>query len=827
MRDLLRDARFGLRLLRGSPVFTAVAALLLGIGISANTLIFSVVDALLLRQLPVTRPEELVRIVEVHSTGFETWELLHGQCAELARRSTMLRDVICQAGIDAALTEPSSTERVRVHAVPAHFFSSLGAGARLGRVIGPGDDRAATPPAVLSYGFWQRRYQGDPSTVGRTVVLHGHPFQVVGVTPREFNGFAADTSPDLRVPLECDRLLLDAGDVRDENGYGYGGRAPVEVYARLRPGVSLAAAQSETEAQLVAAYDALLTSPKITPDRRKALLDTNYRVQPIANGVSTLRNQFARGLTLLMAGVGLLLALACINVAGLVLARAAAREQELAIRLAIGATPWRIARQVLTESLLLAIAGGAIGLCLAYAAKPLLVAALPPIRDRAAVLQPLAVRVDIDTRVLAFSLAITAAATLLFGLWPAIGARRVVSARGFSGGRRVRNLVLVAQVGLCTLLLCGSALLLENLGRMRSMDAGFERDRIVTFTIDPGLRGYPLEKARLLSKQLLDRTRELPGVAAASLAGRGLMRGTGVKATMAPAGQRAAASEFLNTSLNSITPGYFETMGMRVTRGRDFTWSEPVGRKPAPVIVNEAFVRRFYPGQDPLGKRFGNASPHAAAEPANEIVGVVNDARYRSLREPIQPITYSSATQGFDRTFILHVRTGARPEDLAGPVREVLRQLDPDLPIIEARTLHSEIEDSMWQERLLASLSALFGVIAALVAAIGLYGTVDFAVRSRYREIGIRMALGAGASRILTLLSTEILLLTGGGIALGLLGSAAAAPWLRSVLYQVEPADPGAIAAAVAFFAAVAAVALAPPYWRALQTDPATALRHE
>jgi predicted permease len=824
MSEFLRDLRFGVRLLVKSPVFTATAALLLAVGISANTLIFSVVNALLLRPLPVSHPENLVRLIEVHPTGFVTWDLPYNLCDPVAARTATLSEVICQGEADVAFSDGASTERVRVHLVSPNFFSSLDVHAALGRVLTADDERTAAVNAVLSYGFWQRRFQRDASVLGRSIILHGHPFTIVGVTPEEFNGLAVDTSPDVRVPDSVNRSLVEPFSKADPDS------RPLytQIFGRLRPGVSIERASAEAEGFLDQIYPA---ASRTTPG--KSVFDSHLRLESVSNGVSTLRTQFSRGLEVLMAGVGLLLLMACANVAGLLLARSAVRAQEMGIRLALGASPARIVRQLLTEGLLLALLGGCAGALLIRACLPLLVRALPPIRDRGAVLQPLAVHVGIDLRVLGFALAITLLTTVLFALSPALRGARADVATVLKAGRTTtrrllpRNLIVMAQVAVCTLILMGAALLVGTLERMRSMNPGFDRDHVVTFTIDPGLRGYKPEPSRALSKALLEKASGLPGVAAASIASRGLMRGTGVKTTFAAAGTHISPSDFLNSSQNSVTPGYLDTMGMRLLAGRDFNWFDRNRTKPRQVIVNQTFARQFLSGRSPIGQRFGGPGPGGDATADNEIIGVVSDAKYRSLREPIPPTVYSPEVDGFDSGFILQVRTGQRPEAMIAPVQQALRSLDPELPFIEVRTLREEVEASLWQERLLAALSSAFGGIAALLASIGLYGALDYAVKSRTREIGVRMALGAQPARIVSLLSRETLVLVAGGSALGLCAYAVAAVWIRRVLYDVRSWEPVAVCSVLLLVGLVAAISAAPAVYRAVRIDPASALRAE
>jgi predicted permease len=833
---LLRDLRFGIRLLAKNPVFAAVAALLLAVGIGANTLIFSVVNALLLRPLPVSHPENLVRLVEVHPTGFVTWELPYDFCDAAAARDADFSEVLCQGQTDVAFNLASnagtSTERVRVHLVSPNFFSSLGVHAYLGRVLTAEDEHTRAMNAVLSYDFWHRRLRGDTSIVGREIILGGHPFTIVGVSPEAFNGLTVDTSPDLRVPAGVDRLLVKPeAEINPAVTPLF-----AQVFGRLRSGVVLERANAQVDAWLHAAYEEesgkfLLPAKGAAP--AKNAIDSRLQLESIVNGVSTLRGQFSRSLEVLMAGVALLLLMACANVAGLLLARSATRAQEMGIRLALGASPGRIVRQLLTEGLLLSVLGGLAGILLTIACLPLLIRELPPIRDRAAVLQPLAVHIAIDLRVLGFALGTTVLTAVLFALSPALRCARSDVASSLRGGRTTTrrmlagNMIVTAQVAICTVILMGAALLVGTLERMRSMNPGFDRDRIVSFTIDPSLSGYTPQQARIFSRKLLEKAKDVPGVSAASIASRALMRGTGIKATFGVAGSRIKAADFLNSSTNSVTPGYFETLGLRLLAGRTFTWLDRSSGPTHPVIVNQAFVQRFFPGRNPLGERIGFAGPGGVATAGDEIIGVVSDAKYRSLREPIPPTVYSALIDGFDSTFTLHLRTREQPEQIVAPVREILHSLDPELPATEVLTLREEVEASLWQERLLALLSTIFGVIAALLASIGLYGALDYAVKSRTREIGVRMALGAQPSRIVGLFSREALLVSGTGLVLGLCAYAAAAVWIRRVLYELRPWEPVVVVTVVFLVGMIALIAAAPAAIRAARTDPGSALRAE
>ena len=829
MSEFWADIRFSWRLLRRAPFFALTVILLLGMGIGASTLIFSVVDALLLRPLPVKDPEGLVRVIEVHPNHFITWDLPQELCDTLRSKSATLTDVLSESSLDVAFQRDAAVERIRVNAVSSNFFSTLGIPARIGRVLTPGDEKTGAFQAVLSYAFWQRQFRGLPSALGQSIKLNGRVFTIVGVLPEGINGLTADTSPEVRVPLRAGRALWKTLDVNPLDFRS-------QIFARLRRGVALTSARAELDPLLSGPYEEAFSRayPQVGRNLSRNVLSSHFDLEPIAHGVSILRAQFSNGLLLLTAGVGLLLLMACANVACLLLTRSSARAQEMGIRLALGAPRTRIARQLLTESLVLASFGGLLGLLLSYLGKPLLLAAFPPIRDRSAVLQPLALHVDLNMRVLGFSILATFVSALLFGLLPAIRGARQDLATPLRGNRTVtarlwsRNVLVAVQIALCLSLLVGASLLAENFSRMRLMNPGFDRDHIVTFTLDPGMKGYKPEQARLLSRQLLEKTRSLPGVIAAGLAGRGLMRGTGIKATFGVAGQAIERSDFLNSSVNSVTPGYFDAMGMHILAGRDFTWSDGGKQglnKPNKVIVNRAFAQRFFPRQDALGKLFGAPGSSGPAAPQNQIVGVVNDARYRSLREPIPPTAYSPVVNGFGSDFVLHLRSQGPPASLIPAVRRVLHSLDPELPFTEVATLNQEVDASIWQERLLAWLSMVFGGFAALIAGLGLYGALDYAVRARTREIGIRLALGSSPIHLVWLLSSGTLLVVAAGAISGILLYAVAMRWMRQVLYGVAPSDPWAIASAFFYIALIALLATAAPIRRAIRTDPAP-IRH-
>jgi predicted permease len=598
----------------------------------------------------------------------------------------------------------------------------------------------------------------------------------------------------------------------------------LDLAGRLKPGVTREQALAECRALWRPALeDWFARQPDSRPGDVEAELKRGMELDPLERGVSIVRDKFGDALRLLAAASGLLLLTVCANVAGLMLAGSAARRGEIAVRMALGATRGRLARQMLAESVLLAGAGAAAGWLLASLAAPLVARALPPIRDLATT--PLAISLDThpDWRVLLAALTATAITALAAGLAPALSASRMnldAALRGFRASHRWRGrrALVVAQIALCTLLLTGAALLVRTFGQLRRVETGFDAAHVVTFTTDPGLTGYTQAQSRALWLSLAARTRDLPGVAQVAAAGRPLMRGSGMKTTVALPGQTPSAADFLNTSINSVTPEYFDTMGMRIVRGRGFTVADITASQPTPVVVNQTFAEHFFPGAEPLGQRFGN-SPRTS----RVIIGVVSDAKYRGLREPMTPTFYDVSDSGFS---VLLVRTAAaRPEDLVEPLRKALAALDPGLPFTEIHTLAQEVDASVTPERVTAVLAAIFGAFAAALAAAGIYSLLAFAVEQRRREIGIRMAVGAQPVQIGAMLGRQTALMLASGLALGLLAMVPLASVVRALLYGVTPADPLSLAAAAVLVSAIAAVATAIPARRATQVPPASALR--
>ena len=821
----MNDLRFAARMLRKTPAFTAIAVALLGAGIGANAVMFSALDAVLLRELPVKNPGDLVWMVQKTPQLGTRSNFEYAFYEALRDHSTTLSIVFGEDEWYVAMNEPRPAEQVQVTTVTPEFFEALGVQALLGRTLNAADakENPGMIPAVLSYGFWRRRFNGDTGAIGRTITLREHKYLIVGVMPREFNGISMDVSPDVRLPMRAAPLLNDWGEL--PQGISPPALLNLSIAGRLRPGSTLAQAQAESYSLWRANLEQSFLRRQ--PAQLDAQLRRGMEVIPLAHGTSILRDKFGNALELLVAAVSLLLLMVCANLAGLLLARSAARNEEIAVRLAMGATRWRLARQMLTESALLAALGSIAGLIVALIATPLLVRSLPPMRDLMTSRVPISLNIGVDHRVLLFSFAISALTVLLFGLAPAIGASRASLdsvLRGTRGSRRSRgrSALIVFQIALCTLLLAGAGLLARTFEQLKRVNPGFDADHIVTFTVDPSLAGYTAAQAKAFRLDLTERVRDLPGVVDVAIASRPVMRGSGIKMTVVPEGQQQTPADFLNTSRNTVTPGYFTMMGMRILRGRDLTQDDDFRKGTAtPIVVNQAFANKFFPDIDPIGRRLG------PGEPGYQIAGVVSDAKYRSLREPMTPTFYGVWSDTSVEQMQLEVRTRVRPQSIIDPVRQALASLDPALPFTEIEVMSDEVDASAAGERLTATLASLFGGLAALLAAIGIYGLLAYAVAQRRREIGIRMALGARPFDIGEMIGIQALAVVAIGVALGLGAVFMVAPFMHALLYGIAPSDPVSMIFAALFVAIVAAAATAIPASHAVRIEPASALREE
>lgn len=806
--------RYALRQVRRSPGFFAVAAFLIALGTAAATQIFTLVDALLLRPLPVRDPHNLVQLFEQQPKRPADPYFDYRFYTQLSRHSSTLFEVVGQIDTTRALERNGHAERVHAVAVTESFFSSLGVAPLLGRVLGRGDDHLA----VLSYACWARSFGRDSKVIGRAVRLQGHSYTIVGVTPPAFTGTTVDSSPDLWIPFDNQLDFFHGPNPTLEH-------AVIEIIARLRPGVSEAQARQDTAALW----------NRYSEDDFRSLKRGRLEIYSLAHGISPLREQSKTALVLLLAGTGLLLLIVCANVGGLLLARVTARAREIAIRLALGASRRQIVRQWLVESLLLTVMGWCAGLFIAYASLPILMGGMPPahgIGFNPGEVRTLALHLSLDLRVAGFSLAVFVLTGLLCALAPAWKCWRsdinlaLKNTMGDPRGQFFQSVLCGLQIALCTTLLVCAGLMIRSLANLRATEAGFDRNSVTVFSIDPQMRGYDAGMNWAFEQRLMNEVRKLPGVEGAALADRALMRGIGLGTSVVFPGQNGDG--IINTSMNSVTPEYFDVMGIHLLEGRNFGASDMAEEdKLDRVIVNEAFVRKFLTGRNPLGARFGTG--RRMVKPQHEIIGVVSDSKYRSLREapPATFYTYDFGPSVPPDTFILHVRSHGDPHRIIEPVRQVLRAIDPELPLYQVAAVSDEVDDSLWQERLLVALTSCFGAFALALSAIGLYGIMAHFVGRREREIGLHMALGANSREVVRLVIGRVIPTLGMGILAGAALSWLATISVRGLLYGVQPFDPITGGAAILLFAVIGSGAAILPALRAIGVDPAVTLREQ
>jgi len=814
---LFQDLRFGVRMLLKSKGFTAVAALSLALGIGANTAIFSLLDALLLKTLPVRQPEQLVL---VEGLGFAHPDPVF---REMSEKNSVFDGMFSFHSTEMTVSDGNQAERVIGGLVSGNFFNVLGVGPHLGRVFSDTDDQ--TPGGnfvtVISYNYWRRRFGADPQVIGRKISVNNYPFTIIGVAAQGFNDVEIGDAPDLRVPMTMKREMLDHIDA-----------AP--VMARLKPGISIAQAQVATDIlyQNIIRQNNLRTSVGDSPAER--IFAPRIQLQSARTGVSggNLRSQFSQPLILLMCIVGVVLFIACLNVANLLLARAATRRREIAVRLTVGAGRFRLVRQLLTEGFLLSALGGGLGLVFARWGTHALLGFLP--QDATLDIKP-------DLRMLGFTLGVSVLTGLLFSLAPALQATRfdlipalkndAVGAAGRRRGWELRRLLVALQVALSLVLLVSGTLFARSLRNLKAVDLGYTTDQIVTMETWPESSGYNRDRQRNFYAQLIERVRALPGVKSAAY---GLLpiRDYGGETEIEVPGSRIPPNERPTTRFHPITSQYFATFGTPLLRGRDFNAQDSgldyfdaqnsIGDYNRVVIVNDSFARYFFGDENPLGKRF-SVGPFKSLE----IVGVVGNARLASLRETMSRTVYYVESERFLGRRRLCVRATGDAGALVAAIRNVVHSLDPNLPVFDIKTFADHIDESISRERLIALLSSFFGLFALLLAGLGLYGVMAYAVSRRKREIGIRMALGAQAGAVLWLALRETLLMVSIGLAIGLPAALAATRLTRGMLFGLTENDPLTIALAVLLMLAVAALAGYLPARRATKIDPMMVLRQE
>jgi putative ABC transport system permease protein len=841
MSGIVRDLRHVFRGLAKSHAFSAVAVLSLAIGIGANTAIFTLLDQVLLRRLPVKDPHELVALRmegEHYGSNWGFNALSYPLYLDLQRDNQVFRGMFCRFDTRANLTYAGDTERVSVELVSGTYFPVLGVGAALGRTFTPEEDRdlGGHPFVVLSYAYWQARFAGDPGVVGRTVTINGRDMTIVGVAQAGFVGVELESPPQVFVPVTMKTVLTPGWDGTKERRWRW-----VNAFGRLKPGVTA----KEAEASLQPWFKGILEMEvkeaafkNAAPETREAFLRNVLQVLPGGQGRSFLRSQLRAPLWVLMGLTGGVLLIACANVAGLLVARAAGREREISIRVALGAGRGQILRLLLAESFLLAVVGAAAGLVLAVVTDRLVLGLLPP--DLAVV----NLKAGPDFRVFLFATAVASLTVLLVGLLPAGTTRAdVANALKEQAGTaspphtRFRKVLVGAQVALSVLLLVQAGLFARSLANLRDLGTGFPTENLVAFNLNPSHAGYDAQRSLAFFEQLADDLRATPGVREVGLANMGIIQNNEWDSTVTVEGHTPKPGDEPQPYMNAIGPAYFATLGVPVVAGRDFTRRDTDMVKHGPdeddwtarvVIVNEKFARRFFgDAQSALGRHVGfGGDPGTRTD--MEIVGVVKDIKYTNLRDeiPIQMFVPYMASRRVGNMNV-YLRTQMAPETIIATAREHVRRLDPNVPPYEIRTMEHRVTDSLLIERLVAGLSTVFGLVAALLACVGLYGVMAYGVARRTREIGVRMALGAFEKDVVWLVLKEVIVLVGVGVVLGLPAALGLSHWVRSQLYGVGFADPPTLALVTASLAAAAGLAGYLPARRASRIDPLKALRHD
>jgi len=845
MGKLWTDLRYSFRSFRKTPVFTAVAVLSLALGIGANTAIFTLLDQILLRLLPVKDPQQLVLLTMRGRNYGSNWggnSISYPMYRDFQDHNQVFSGMFCRRSTYASLGFGGQTERVAGEMVSGSFFQVLGVTAAMGRTFTPDDDRIPSghPIVVLTHQYWQTRFASDPGILGKTLAIDGHNMTVIGVTQQGFDGVELGYSPKFFVPIMM-QPVLGFGDTHmlTERRNRW-----VNAFGRLKPGVSITQAKASLQPFMHSMLEMEVRDAAFAHASeydRAEFLKCWMDVLPGSQGRAAFRHQLSSPLWVLMAITGTVLLIACANLANLLLARATGRQKEIAVRLAIGASRGRIVSQLMVESLCLSFLGAVAGLAFALWADQLLMAAY--LGNDAAGLN---ISTTPDIRILGFTLAVTVVTGLVFGLVPALQATNpdVAPTLKDQGGAVVsggavglRKALVVAQVTLSLLLLIGAGLFLRSLNNLRNLGPGFPVDRLVGFELDPTLNGYTFDRAKAFYQRLHENLSAAPGVQSVGFASMRILADNEWDSGMTVEGYTPPrAGSHPQPFMNMISPNYFATLGVPVVAGRDFTIKDALEvqvdndrdhDEPSTVIINETFAKRYFAGRNPIGYHIGFGTDPGTKTPM-EVIGVVKDIKYTGLRDEIPEqafVPYLSSS--YVGQMVVYVRTSMDPNQLFTAMRATVRQLDPNIPVYSMRTTDEQIRNSLTTERLIASLSSVFGFLATLLATIGLYGVMAYTVARRTREIGIRMALGAVQGNVIWMVMREVLALVAIGVAVGVPAALGLTRLVKAQLFGLTAHDPLTIAAASVGLGLVACLAGYVPALRASRVDPIRALRYE
>jgi predicted permease len=844
---VFRDLKYTYRTLARAPGFTAVAVLTLALGIGANTAIFSLLDQVLLRLLPVKDPQQLVLLTMKGRHYGSNWggnAISHPMFRDFRDHNEVFSDMFCRFPTSASLSFGQQSERVFVELVSGTYFSTLGVVPAMGRILTPEDDVVPSghPFVVLNYNFWKTRFAGDPQVVGRTLNLNNYKMTVVGVAQAGFDGVELGFSPKIFIPIMMQPQIVvgNPEDMLKTRRTRW-----VNTFGRLKPGIS----QQQAKAALQPFMHSMLEMEvqqkefnRASKYDRDEFLKCSIDVLPGSQGRSYTRRQLTTPLWVLMATTGVVLLIACANLANLMLVRGSGRVKEIAVRLAMGATRPRIIGQLLIESLSLSVLGGITGLAVAFWADRALMKIYLPSDSGG-----MNISSAPDLRILLFNLAVTLLTGIIFGLVPALQTTKPNIAGtlkdqagavvGGGGNHRLRKGLVVVQVTLSLLLLVGAGLFVRSLANLRNLGPGFSPERLVAFQIDPSLNGFTPERLRIFYPQLSDALSSIPGVRSVGLASMRILEDNEWDSGMSVEGfTPAKPDEHAQPYMNAIGPNYFATLGVPIIEGRDFTINdrhivkhgpEEWNWAPTTVMINEKFAQKYFAGRNPIGLHLGfGTDPGTPTD--MEVIGVVKDFKYTNLRDEIPVQAYIPYLgDRFLGGMTIYVRTTGDANQLMSTVRSTVRDMDPNVPIYAMRTTEVTINESLSTERMIASLSAVFGFLATLLAVIGLYGVMAYTVAQRTREVGIRIALGAARGKVIWLVMREVLLLVAIGVIAGVTASVALTRVVQSQLFGLTPHDPLTLGLATAVLAVVACAAGYIPALRASRLDPMVALRYE